>query len=156
VQEEALEEGAEEVPEEGVAAAGLENRRKDVHTMIRRTAIACVALVALMGASDALAKKKKPKIPVGPYVGATSDGIPLTVTLDPGRATGSIAYCGLTATFSTGGGTRTKSFTVVYQDPTSAETINGAGVFSSKKRSVSGTLAPNGCDSAEQSYSLHR
>jgi hypothetical protein len=123
--------------------------------MIRRTAIACVALVALMGASDAVAKKK-PKIPVGPYVGATSDGIPLTVTLDPGRATGSIAYCGLTATFATSGGTRTKSFTVVYQDPTSAETINGSGVFSAKRRSVSGTIAPNGCDSSPQTFAIGR
>jgi hypothetical protein len=124
--------------------------------MTRKIAIAAVALIALIGASDATAKMKKPKIPIGPYVGVTSDGIPLTVTLDPGRATGSISYCGLTATFSTSGGARTKSFSVAYQDPASAETINGAGVFSAKKRSVSGTLAPNGCDSAEQSYSLHR
>jgi hypothetical protein len=124
--------------------------------MIRRTVIACIALVALMGASDAAAKKKKPKIPVGPYVGATSDGIPLTVTLDAGRATGSIAYCGLTATFSTSGGAKAKSFSVSYQDPASAEAINATGVFSAKKRSVSGTVAPNGCDSAPQTYLIRR
>jgi hypothetical protein len=122
--------------------------------MIRRIAIACVALVALMGATDALAKKKKPKVPVGPYVGATSDGIPLTVTLDPGRATGSIAYCSMTATFTVSGSVSAKSFAVSYVEPVTQDTINATGFFSAKKRSVSGTIAPNGCDSVPQTYAI--
>jgi hypothetical protein len=120
--------------------------------MIRRIAIACVALVALMGATDAVAKKKKPKIKVGPYVGTTSDGIPLNVTLNPGRASGSITYCAMTATFTVSAG----SFAVSYQDPVSLDTISATGRFNAKKRSVAGTVAPNGCDSTPQSYILKR
>jgi hypothetical protein len=125
--------------------------------MIRRTAIACmalVALVALVGATDALAKKKKPKVPVGPYVGQTSDGIPINITLDPGRATGSISYCSLTATFTTSGTVRAKSFAVSYTDPNSQDTIVASGFFSAKRRTVSGTIAPNSCDSVPQTYTL--
>jgi hypothetical protein len=127
--------------------------------MTRRIAIACVAvvaLVALMGATDALAKKKKPKVLVGPYVGMTSDGIPLTVTLDPGRATGSISYCAMTATFTTTGSVSVKSFAVNYVDPTTQDTINATGFFSAKKRSVSGTVGPNGCDATTQSFAGSR
>jgi hypothetical protein len=126
--------------------------------MFRRIAIACVALVALMGASDAIAKKRpKPKIKVGEYVGTTTDGIPLTVTLDPGRASGSIAYCSQTAPFTVNG----KSFTVFQQDPLTLDTINSTGTFHAKRRRsgkvsawVSGTMEPNGCDSVPQTYRL--
>jgi hypothetical protein len=127
--------------------------------MIRRMTVACVALVALvalLGATDAVAKKKKPKPLVGPYVGATSNGIPLSVTLDPGRATGSITYCAMTATFSTSGGVSAKSFAVDYTDPISADTISATGFFSGKKRFVSGTIGPNGCDATTQSYFIQR
>ena len=121
--------------------------------MIRGTALVCIAVVALFGATDAVAKKhKKPKIPVGPYIGTTSDGIPLTITLNPGRATGSIAYCSLTTTFTVSGG----AFAVTYLDPVSTDTISASGFFSAKRRSVSGTVAPNGCDSVPQTFTISR
>jgi hypothetical protein len=116
--------------------------------MIRRIAIVCVAALALAGATSAVAKKKKPKIPVGAYVGATTDGIPLTVTLNPGRQTGSIAYCSMTAPITVSAG----SFAVSYQDPASGDTISATGLFRAKKRSVSGSVAPNGCDATQQTY----
>jgi hypothetical protein len=120
--------------------------------MTRRIAIACVAVLALTGATEVAAKKKKPKIPVGPYVGTTSNGIPLTVTLDPGRRTGSVAYCSMTATFTVTG----RSFAVSHQDPVSFDTISATGVFNAKKRTVSGSMAPNGCDSSAQTYLIKR
>jgi hypothetical protein len=127
-----------------------------MNSMLRKLAIACVALVALMGATDAVAKKKKPKIPVGPYVGTTSNGIPINVTLDPGRATGSITYCAMTATFTVSGGVSSKSFTVSHTDPVSLDSINANGTFSAKKRTVTGAIGPNGCDSTPQTFVLRR
>jgi hypothetical protein len=118
--------------------------------MTRKIAIVCIAALAFTGAADAVAKKK-PKIKVGPYVGTTADGIPMTVTLNPGRTTGSVAYCSLTAPIAVSGG----SFAVSYQDPVTLETINATGRFSAKKKTVSGTVAPNGCDSTPQIYTLH-
>jgi hypothetical protein len=121
--------------------------------MSRRIAIVCVAALALMGATEVAAKKKKkPKIPTGPYVGATSNGIPLTVTLDPGRRTGSVTYCAMTATFTVTG----RSFAVSHVDPVSMDSINATGVFNAKQRSVSGSMAPNGCDSTPQTYLIKR
>jgi hypothetical protein len=154
-----LERGAPEVPEEGRKAAALmsqsQTSTKGVPTMVRRITITCVALLALLGATDAVAKHhKKPKVAVGVYAGTTSDGIPLTITLDPGRATGSISYCSLTATFTTSGTVRAKSFAVSYTDPNSQDTIVASGFFSAKRRTVSGTMAPNGCDSVPQTYTL--
>ena len=120
--------------------------------MIRRMAVVCVAMVALIGAADAVAKKKKPKIKTGPYVGTTSNGIDLNVTLDPGRKSGSIAYCGLFTTFTVDG----RSFAVSYQDPVSLTTLSATGSFNAKKRSVSGTIGPTGCDGSTQTYTLTR
>jgi hypothetical protein len=122
--------------------------------MLRRIAIVsivCVAALAFTGGTAVA--KKKPKIKVGPYVGTTSNGIPLTVTLNPGRKSGSIVYCSMTAAFTVSG----KSFAVFYQDPVSLDTINATGTFQAKrnkKRWVSGTVAPNGCDSTPQTYTL--
>jgi hypothetical protein len=130
--------------------------------MIRRIAIACIAVIALIGATDAAAKMK-PKLKVGDYVGTTSNGIETTVTLDPGRTSGSITYCSMTATFTLSG----KSFALNYQDPVSLGTINASGRFKVKKRSVnprtgkikwqsvvSGTVEPNGCDTSPQTFAL--
>jgi hypothetical protein len=125
--------------------------------MIRRIAIVCVVLIAVMGATDALAKKKKkPKVLVGPYVGRTSDGIDLTINLNGDRATGSISYCSMTATFTATGSVSAKSFAVTYTDPVSGDSIIASGLFNAKQRSVSGTIAPNGCDSIQQSFLIQR
>lgn len=125
--------------------------------MIRRIAIACIAVVALMGATDAVAKRKKPKLKVGDYVGTTSNGIQMTVTLNPGRTSGAIYYCAMTATLTVTG----KSFAVFYQDPVSLDTINASGTFKAKRRrsgsvkgSVFGTIEPNGCDASPQTFAL--
>jgi hypothetical protein len=130
--------------------------------MIRRITIVCVALVvalvAVMGATDAVAKKKKkPKALVGPYVGRTvPDGIDIAVTLDPGRATGSISYCGMVAPFATSGTVYNKSFAVNYTDPNTQDVIIATGFFSGKRRSVSGSVAPNGCDSVPGTFTIQR
>lgn len=126
--------------------------------MIRRIALICVALVALMGATDAVAKKKKkPKVLTGPYVGRTiPNGIELAITLNGDRTTGSIAYCGMVAPFTTSGGVSFKSFAVNYVEPVTQDTIQATGFFSAKKRSVSGSLAPNGCDSTPQTFLIQR
>ena len=95
---------------------------------------------------------------VGPYVGTTSNGIVLDVTLDSGRASGSITYCGMTTTFAVSA----KSFAVSYQDPVSLDTLTATGRFNAKrvkKRTVStvtGTIGPSGCDASEQTYTLRR
>jgi hypothetical protein len=121
--------------------------------MIRRIAILCIAALALTGGTAAVAKKKKkPKVPTGPYVGTTSNGIPLTVMLDAGRKTGSITYCAMTATFTVSA----NAFAVSHQDPVSLDTIVATGRFNAKQRSVTGTMAPNGCDSSQQTYSIRR
>jgi hypothetical protein len=121
--------------------------------MVRRIVICSIAVLALLGATDAVAKKKKPKILVGPYAGMTiPDGIQITVTLNPGRTTGSITYCSMTAPFTVSGG----AFTVAYTDPVSSDSITASGFFSAKKRSVSGSVAPNGCDSVPQNFALSR
>jgi hypothetical protein len=126
--------------------------------MIRRIAIVCVALAAVIGATDAVAgKKKKPKALVGPYVGKTiPDGIDFAVTLDPGRATGSITYCGMVAPFVTSGTPYAKSFAVNYTEPNTQDTIVATGFFSGKKRSASGSVAPNGCTSVPQTFLIQR
>jgi hypothetical protein len=126
--------------------------------MIRRIALICVALVALMGATDAVAKKKKPKVLTGPYVGRTSNGIELAITLNADRATGSIAYCGLNVPFTTAGSISAKSFAVNYTDPDTLNILGATGFFSAKQRSVSGTIAPEsgGCDSTPQTYFIQR
>ena len=131
--------------------------------MIRRIAIACIAVVALIGATDAVAKRHKPKLKLGDYVGTTSNGIQMTATLNPGRTSGSVFYCATTAPFTVTG----NSFSVLYQDPVSLETINASGRFKVKKRSVNphtgkikwqsvvfGTIEPNGCDASPQTFAL--
>jgi hypothetical protein len=129
--------------------------------MIRKIAIVCVAVIALaavMGATGAVAKKKKKKQPllqVGPYVGRTiPDGLELSITLNGDRTSGSIAYCSLVAPFIATGGTSFKSFAVNFVEPTTEDTIVASGSFSAKQRSVTGTLAPNGCTSAPQTFNL--
>jgi hypothetical protein len=132
--------------------------------MFRRITIVstvCVAVLAFAGGTAAA--KKKPKLKVGDYVGTTSNGIEMTMTLDPGRTSGAIYYCATTAPFTVTG----KSFSVLYQDPVSLETINANGRFKVKKRSVnprtgkikwqsvvSGTIEPNGCDASPQTFAL--
>jgi hypothetical protein len=120
--------------------------------MVRRIVICCIAALAILGATDAVAKKKKPKIPVGPYVGTTSDGIAITVTLNPGRTTGSVSYCSMVAPITVSGG----AFAVSYTDPVSTDSINASGFFSAKRRSVSGSVAPNGCDSVPQTFNISK
>jgi hypothetical protein len=134
--------------------------------MFRRiTIVSIVCVAALAFAGGAAAAKKKPEIKVGSYVGTTSNGIPLTVTLDAGRKSGSIYYCSMTAPFTLSG----KSFAFFYQDSLSLGTISATGFFKVKKRSVnprtgkikwqsvvSGTIEPNGCDSSSQTYELRR
>jgi hypothetical protein len=126
--------------------------------MIRRIAIVCVALVAVMGATDAVAKKKKkPKVLTGPYVGKTiPDGIDLSITLNADRATGSIAYCGMVAPFVTTGTVSAKSFEVHYVEPNTLDTIDASGFFNAKRRTLSGSLAPNGCDSVPETFFIQR
>ena len=126
--------------------------------MIRRIAIVCVAVIAVMGATDAVAKKKKkPKVLTGPYVGRTiPNGIELAITLNADRTTGSIAYCGMVAPFVTSGTVSFKSFAVNYIEPTTEDTIQATGFFSAKQRSVSGSIAPNGCDSTPQTFLIQR
>ena len=129
--------------------------------MTRRIAIACIALVALvavMGATDAVAKKKKkPKVVTGPYVGRTApDGLDFAITLNGDRTTGSIAYCGMVAPFVATGSVSFKSFEVHYVQPGTEDTIDASGFFSGKRRSVSGSIAPNGCTSVPQSFFLQR
>jgi hypothetical protein len=126
--------------------------------MIRRIAIVCVALVAVMGATDAVAKKKKkPKVLTGPYVGKTiPDGVDLTITLNADRATGSVAYCGMVAPFVTTGTVSAKSFEVHYVEPNTLDTIDASGFFNAKRRTLSGSLAPNGCDSVPETFFIQR
>jgi hypothetical protein len=126
--------------------------------MIRRIAIVCVAVVAVMGATDAVAKKKKkPKVLTGPYVGRTiPDGLEFAITLNADRTTGSIAYCGLVAPFTAAGGVSFKSFAVNYEEPNTLDTIVATGSFSAKQRSVSGSLAPNSCTSVPQTFLIQR
>ena len=126
--------------------------------MIRRIALICIALVAVMGATDAVAKKKKkPKLVTGPYVGRTiPNGVELSITLNADRTTGSIAYCGMVAPFTAVGGVSFKSFAVNYVQPETEDTIVATGSFSAKQRSVTGSLAPNGCDSTPQTFLLRR
>jgi hypothetical protein len=131
--------------------------------MFRRIAILsilCVAALALSAGSAAVAKKKPPpKLKLGAYVGTTSNGIPLTVTLNPGRTSGSIYYCSMTTTFTVTG----KSFAVFYQDLLTLDTIGAAGTFKAKRKpsgkvvgTVAGSIDPNGCDSAPQTFALQR
>jgi len=126
--------------------------------MIRRIAIVCVAVVAVMGATDAVAgKKKKPKVVTGPYVGRTApDGLELAITLNADRTTGTFSYCGMNAPFTATGSVGFKTFEVHYVQPDTADTIDASGFFSAKRRAVSGSLAPNGCTSVPQTFFLQR
>jgi hypothetical protein len=119
--------------------------------MIRRIAVVTVAILALTGGTAAVAKKK-PKIKTGTYIGTTSNGISMSVTLDVGRKSGSVSYCGMFAPFTVSG----KSFAVTYQDPVSFDTIVASGLFNAKKKTVSGSIGPNGCDSTAQTFTLQR
>jgi hypothetical protein len=132
--------------------------------MIRRIAIVpilCLSAIALTGGTAAVAKKRPPpKIKVGSYLGTTSpDGVNISVALDPGRASGSIFYCSMTAPFTVSG----KSFSVVYLDPVSGDSISASGTFKAKRKrsgkvaaSVAGSVGPNGCDSTPQTFALRR
>jgi hypothetical protein len=128
--------------------------------MTRRIAIVCIAVLALaavIGATDAGAKKKKkkPKLVVGTYVGRTvPDGLDLSITLNGDRTTGSVAYCSLVAPFSAAGGPSFKTFGVNFTEPVNQDTIVATGAFSAKQRSVTGSLAPNGCTSVPQTFDL--
>ena len=125
--------------------------------MIRRIALICVALVAIMGATDAVAKKKKPKLVTGPYVGKTApDGLDFAITLNADRTTGTVSYCGMNAPFTATGGVSFKSFEVHYVQPGTEDTIDASGSFSAKRRSASGSIAPNGCTSVPQTFFLQR
>jgi hypothetical protein len=127
--------------------------------MIRRIAILCVALVAVMGATDAIAKKhkKKPKVLTGPYVGRTApDGLDFAITLNGDRTTGTVSYCGMAAPFTAIGSVSFKTFEVHYVQPDTGDTIDASGFFSGKRRSVSGSIAPNGCTSVPQTFYLQR
>ncbi len=122
--------------------------------MIRRIAVVVIAVLALGalaggGTSAVAKKKKKPKIALGAYNGMTSNGIQMSVTVDAGRASGSMSYCGMIAPFTIAG----NSFSVAYIDPT-MNSITASGTFNPKLQRVTGTVAPNGCDSTQQTFSL--
>jgi hypothetical protein len=129
--------------------------------MTRRIALVssiCFAAFALMGGTAAVAKHRPPPKPqAGSYSGTTSEGIDISVALNPGRASGSISYCGLTAPFTVSG----KSFAVEYQDPVSGDSVSASGTFKAKRKrsgkvvsTVAGTVGPNGCSSAPQTFAL--
>lgn len=129
--------------------------------MTRRIAfpILCITTLVLGGGTAAVAKHRPPpKIQVGSYSGATlPDGESIAVVLNPGRQTGSITYCSMTAPFTVSG----KSFAVFYQDPVSLDTINATGTFRAKRKrsgkihaTVAGSVAPNGCDATPQTFAL--
>jgi hypothetical protein len=121
--------------------------------MTRRLAavVALVVVLVVGGGNAALAKKHKKKIAVGNYPGQTlPDGQPISITVNPGRVSGSITYCALTAQFTITG----TAFSVAYQDPVSADTITASGFFNKKKKTVSGQVAPNGCTATPQTFFL--
>ena len=110
------------------------------------------------GATAVASKKKKkkkkkkvlpPQIAVGTYTGQTSNGIPMSVTLNGDRATGTMTYCAMTAPITVSG----VSFTVAYMDP-AGDTINAAGQFNASTRQATGSVAPYGCDASNQSFTL--
>ena len=79
------------------------------------------------------------------------------MTLNPGRTSGAIYYCAMTATLTVTG----KSFAVFYQDPVSLDTINATGTFRAKRKrsgkihaTVAGSVAPAGCDATPQTFAL--
>ena len=120
--------------------------------------VLCVAALALLGGSAAVAKHKPPPKPkVGQYLGTTSNGIDVTIVLNKGRTSGSISYCGLGAPFTVSG----KSFSVAFQDPVTGESISGDGTFKAKRKrsgkvvsTVAGSLGPSACDASPQTFSL--
>jgi hypothetical protein len=113
-----------------------------------------VLVLVLAGGTTALAGKKKPKppkAPTGTYLGTTSEGIPMTIVLNRGRASGSITYCNLTAPITVARG---RTFSVSHVDPVTLDTISATGSFRPKKRRVGGTVAANGCSSNDQTFLL--
>ena len=140
--------------------------------MIQRIAAVLIAGVVLVGGVSAAAtvasagggataiesgkkkkkkkKKKPPQIAVGTYNGTTSNGIPMSLTLNADRATGTMTYCSMVAPLTASG----PSFTVAYVEPTSGDSINATGTFNAKTREATGNVANNGCDSTPQTFSL--
>lgn len=128
--------------------------------MFRRFAfpILCIAVLVLAGGTTAMAKHRPPPKPkVGTYLGTTSNGIDVSVALNPGRTSGSLSYCGLLGPFTVSG----KSFSVAFQDPVSGDSISGTGTFKAKRKrsgkvvsTVSGSLGPSGCDASPQTFAL--
>jgi hypothetical protein len=119
---------------------------------MKKIALIAALALAMTGGTAAVAKKKKHKIPVGVYAGQTvPDGLAVSVTVNPGRTTGSLTYCQQIAPFTITG----KTFTVTQVDPVSGDTVSGSGYFNAKKKTVSGSLAANGCTSVPQSFFLN-
>lgn len=133
-----------------------------VATAVLVGGVATVATSASAGGGDSVAeasakkkkkkkkKKKPPLIAVGTYSGATSNGIPMSLTLNADRATGTMSYCSMVAPVSVSG----TSFSVIYIEPVTSDTINAAGFFNAKTRQATGTVNGNGCDSTNQTFTL--
>ncbi len=146
--------------------------------MIQRIAAVLIAAVVLIGGVATVAtsasaggdtsavesakkkkkKKKKKKAPppvptlitVGTYSGATSNGIPMSVTLNADRASGTMSYCGIIAPLQVQG----SNFGVGYVDPIGMDSINALGTFNASTKQATGTVQENGCDSTSQTFIL--
>lgn len=125
--------------------------------MIRRSLIVFVAVLALLGgATFAVAAKRKTQ--PGPYPGATSNGIPMTITLAGSRTSGTFTYCDAVAVPFTVTG---RSFTVTVPNPDGTPYIQASGTFTLKpkkkkgKGTVTGTMPlGGGCDGTVQTFSI--
>ncbi len=113
---------------------------------------------AVQSAKKKKKKKKKKKAPaptptqiaVGTYSGTTSNGIPMSITLNADRASGTMSYCGLIAPLSVSG----TGFQVNYIEPVTNDTISAAGFFTASNKQATGTINGTGCDATTQTFTL--
>lgn len=126
--------------------------------MLRRVLVFAAIAVLIVGAISgvAVAKKKKKQIQPGAYPGTTNEGIPMAVTLDRGRASGTFTYCEAAGVpFSVSG----NSFSVTTLNPDGSVQIAASGTFSKSRTVKGGTVSGSiplggGCSGSAQTFFL--
>ncbi len=129
--------------------------------MLRRVLVVVAITALVVGALSGVAvakKKKKSVIQPGVYPGTTVEGIPMSVTLDRSRTSGTFTYCEAQVVPFTVSG---NSFSISFLDPGGSGLlhISATGTFRKSKTPRGGTVSGSiplggGCSGSAQTFSL--